>query len=142
MHLECVCVFSVDQVCVVGIARADLDQLDDAIPPFIILALNRLKGSSTFKVSERAFWLSSVWGSKVDSYSSSLFSPQEWFHSVLWFATPDSGYQQSLSDTKLSALSSNGACPTSFQMSCPPHETILMGFFTGFLHQLWLTEIM
>lgn len=33
MHLECVCVFRVDQVCVVGIARADPDMLDDAIPP-------------------------------------------------------------------------------------------------------------
>lgn len=36
-------------------------------------------------------------GSELDSYSSSLFRPQQWFHSPVWFAIPDSSYQQSIS---------------------------------------------
>lgn len=38
-------------------------------------------------------------GSEVDSYSSSLFRPQEWFHSPVRFAKPDSSYQQSTSSS-------------------------------------------
>lgn len=41
----------------------------------------------------------SKWGSEADSYSSSLYKPQEWFHSPMWFAKPDSSYQQSTSLT-------------------------------------------
>lgn len=36
------------------------------------------------------------WGSGRDSYSSSLLRPQQWFHSPVRFATPDSSYQQSI----------------------------------------------
>lgn len=39
----------------------------------------------------------SNWGSEADSYSSSLYKPQEWFHIPMWFAKPDSSYQQSTS---------------------------------------------
>lgn len=63
---------------------------------------------------------------------------------VLWFVAGDrlSAVCVILSDTKLSAMSSNSARPTRLQMSYLPHKTIVMGLFYGFPHQLQLTQIM
>lgn len=55
------CVLCSDQVCAVQ------DKLADAVPGL-----------------PRSSW-QDLWDTEPDSYSSSLFRPQQWFHSALWF---------------------------------------------------------
>lgn len=75
------------------------DEWNSFIPPAVF--------SDYLPASDLKGWGSPNEGSAVDSYSSSLFRPQEWFHSPVRFAKPDSSYQQSTHLQLLSLFCSN-----------------------------------